>query len=161
MVKTSFQCWGCGGSILGQAAKIPHDSQPKNQHIKQKQYCNWFNKGFKNDPHQSNLLKNKLYSCIINTHNTSSAHTLLCASVYSLVNNTHLIVCWEDYNELKVSSAQNNFWQRVDSMWAISCPHCDSLVSYLSFPLHICQGKGQCFKSLFLYPQHMPWCGML
>ena len=40
------------GLIPGQGAKIPHASQPKNQNIKQKQYCNNFNKDFKNGPHQ-------------------------------------------------------------------------------------------------------------
>ena len=33
--------------IPGQGSKIPHALGPKNQHIKQKQYCNKFNKGFK------------------------------------------------------------------------------------------------------------------
>ena len=36
------------GSIPGWGAKIPHASWPKNQNIKQKQYCNKFNKDFKN-----------------------------------------------------------------------------------------------------------------
>ena len=36
-------CWG---------AKIPHVSGSKNQNIKQKQYCNKFDKDFKNGPHQ-------------------------------------------------------------------------------------------------------------
>ena len=39
------------GSIPGQEAKIPHASWPKNQNIKQKQYCSKFNKHFKNGPH--------------------------------------------------------------------------------------------------------------
>ena len=39
------------GLILCQGAKIPHASQPKNQNIKQKQYCNKFNEDFKNGPH--------------------------------------------------------------------------------------------------------------
>ena len=39
------------GSIPGQGAKTPHASQKKNQNIKQKQYCNKFNKYFKNGPH--------------------------------------------------------------------------------------------------------------
>ena len=38
---------GGAGSIPGRGAKIPHASQPKNQNIKQKQYCNKFNKDFK------------------------------------------------------------------------------------------------------------------
>ena len=40
------------GSIPGEGAKIPHASWPKNQNIKQKQYCNKFNKNFKNGPHK-------------------------------------------------------------------------------------------------------------
>ena len=32
------------GSVSGQGDKILHASQPKNQNIKQKQYCNKFNK---------------------------------------------------------------------------------------------------------------------
>ena len=47
------------GSIPGWGAKIPHASRPKNQNIKQKQYCNKFNKDFENDPHQKNLRKKK------------------------------------------------------------------------------------------------------
>ena len=38
----------------GWRAKIPHASQPKNQNIKQKQYCNKFNEDLKkkkNGPH--------------------------------------------------------------------------------------------------------------
>ena len=35
------------GSIPGQGIKIPHASWSENQNIKQKQYCNKFNKGFK------------------------------------------------------------------------------------------------------------------
>ena len=39
------------GSIPGWGAKNPHTLWPKNQHIKQKQYCNKLNKDFKNGPH--------------------------------------------------------------------------------------------------------------
>ena len=39
------------GPIPGQGTKIPHTLPPKNQNIKQKQYCNKFNKDFKNGPH--------------------------------------------------------------------------------------------------------------
>ena len=38
-------------SIPGQGAKIPLASWPRKQNRKQKQYCNKFNKIFKNDPH--------------------------------------------------------------------------------------------------------------
>ena len=44
--------WSLVGELRSQQA-----SQPKNQNIKQKQYCNTFNKNFKNGPHQNNLLK--------------------------------------------------------------------------------------------------------
>ena len=60
MVKTSPSNAGGAGSIPGQGAKNPHPSWPKNQNIKQKQYCNKFNKNFKNGPHQKNLLKKVL-----------------------------------------------------------------------------------------------------
>jgi len=43
-------------------AKIPHGLWPKNQNIKQKQYCNKFNKDFKNGPRQKRNLK-KILIC--------------------------------------------------------------------------------------------------
>ena len=52
VVKTLPSDAGGAGSIPGQGAKIPHASWPKNQNIKPKQYCNKFNKDFKNGPHQ-------------------------------------------------------------------------------------------------------------
>ena len=51
VVKTLPSNAGGVGSIPGWEAKIPHASGPKNQTIKQKQYCNKFNKDFKNGPH--------------------------------------------------------------------------------------------------------------
>ena len=39
---------GVGGSVPGQRTKIPHALRSKNQNIRQKQYCNAFNKDFKN-----------------------------------------------------------------------------------------------------------------
>ena len=53
-LKTSLSIAGGAGLISGRGAKIPHASWPKNQNIKQKQYCNKFNKDFKNGPHQKN-----------------------------------------------------------------------------------------------------------
>ena len=44
VVKTSFSNAGCVGSIPPQGAKIPQALWPKNQNIKQKQYCNKFSK---------------------------------------------------------------------------------------------------------------------
>ena len=52
MVETVPSSAGGAASIPGQGAKIPHALWPKIQNIKQKQYCNKFNKDFKNDPHQ-------------------------------------------------------------------------------------------------------------
>ena len=40
------------GLIPCQGAKLPRASRPKNQNIKQKQFCNKFNKDFKNGPYQ-------------------------------------------------------------------------------------------------------------
>ena len=57
VVKTSPSNAGAVGSIPGQRAKIPHALWPKNQkNMKQKQYCNKFNKDFKKKgPNQKNL----------------------------------------------------------------------------------------------------------
>ena len=52
VVETSPSNAGGASSIPGWGAKIPHAWRPKNQNIKQKQYCNKFNKDFKNGPHQ-------------------------------------------------------------------------------------------------------------
>ena len=46
VVKTLPSSVGGAGLIPGQGAKIPHALQPKKQNIKQKQYCNRFNKDF-------------------------------------------------------------------------------------------------------------------
>ena len=46
VAKTSPSNAGGVGSILGGGAKISHASCPKDQNIKQKQYCNKFNKDF-------------------------------------------------------------------------------------------------------------------
>ena len=51
VVKTSPCNAEGAGSIPGQGAKIPHASGPKKQNIRSKQYCNKFNKDFKNSPH--------------------------------------------------------------------------------------------------------------
>ena len=48
MIKTLPSNEGGAGSIPGQGAKIPHASGPEKQNIKQKQYCDKFNKDFKN-----------------------------------------------------------------------------------------------------------------
>ena len=47
VVKTSPSNAEGAGLIPGQGAKIPHASLPKNQNIKQKQYCNKLNKDLK------------------------------------------------------------------------------------------------------------------
>ena len=43
--------WVREGSIPGWGAKIPHASWKNPQNIKQKQYCNKFNKDFKKKSH--------------------------------------------------------------------------------------------------------------
>ena len=52
MVGTSPSSAGGVGSTPGQGVKIPHTLGPKNQNTKQRQYCNKFNRDFKNGPHQ-------------------------------------------------------------------------------------------------------------
>ena len=55
VIKISPSNSGGVGSIPGWGVKIPYASQPKNQNIKQKQYCKKkkkkFNKYFLNGPH--------------------------------------------------------------------------------------------------------------
>ena len=57
MVKTLPSNAGGVGSIPAGDAKSPYASWPKDQTIKQKQYCNKFNKDFKNGPHQEKIVK--------------------------------------------------------------------------------------------------------
>lgn len=63
MVKTSSSSTECVGSILSQEAKIPHALRPKSWNIKQKQYCNTFNKDFEKIVHiqkkRNSFLKEK------------------------------------------------------------------------------------------------------
>ena len=59
LVKTSPSNAGGACSIPGRATKIPHALGPKNQNIKQKQYCNKFNEDFKNDTHPPKKKKKK------------------------------------------------------------------------------------------------------
>ena len=47
VVEASPSNAGGAGSIPGRGAKMPHALRPKNQNIKQKRYCNKFNKDFK------------------------------------------------------------------------------------------------------------------
>ena len=68
---------GGAGSIPGRGAKILHASLPKNQNIKQKQYCNKFNKNFKNGPHQKNLKKKKEKNLLYST-----GKSILCNDLY-------------------------------------------------------------------------------
>ena len=61
MVETSPSNSGGMGLIPDRGAKIPHASRPKNQNIKQKQYCNKFNKDFlKKWSTSKKLLKNEI-----------------------------------------------------------------------------------------------------
>ena len=60
VVQTSSSRAAGVGSIPRWEAEIPHASWPKNQNIKQEQYCNKFNKVFKTDPHQNKSWKKKM-----------------------------------------------------------------------------------------------------
>ena len=63
--------------IPGWGAKIPHGSGPKNQNIKQKQYCNKFSKDFENDPHQKNLKKKSHWPIHLSDEALKFKHTHL------------------------------------------------------------------------------------
>ena len=62
MVKTSPSNAGDAGLNPGQGAKFTHALWPKTLDIKQKQYCNKFNKGFTNGPHQKKSFKKETSS---------------------------------------------------------------------------------------------------
>ena len=72
MVKTSPSRARGEGAISGEGAKIPRASWPKNQNIKQNQYCNEFNKDFKNGSHRKNLLRKKTKN-----HELSFLHSVI------------------------------------------------------------------------------------
>ena len=57
VVKTSPS--NAEGLIPGWGGKIPHASRLRNQNIKQKQYCNKFNKDVKNGPCQKKFFKGR------------------------------------------------------------------------------------------------------
>ena len=61
--------------IPGGGAKIPHILGPKNQNIKQKQYCNKFSRDFKNCPHQ------KIFKSIMRTTGWPKYKRLMIPSV--------------------------------------------------------------------------------
>ena len=111
VVKILHSNAGGAGSIPGQGAQIPHDSWPKKQNIKQKQYRNKFNKDFKKKgPHHKISLKNlKNMYCRIHRYRFESViHDLRCEfdpAIKTTVsqfpffkkddnNDTYLRVCW-------------------------------------------------------------------
>ena len=59
VVKTSPSNARGAASIPGWGAEIPHASWLMAKNPKQKQYCNKFNKDFKNGPHQKKIIKKK------------------------------------------------------------------------------------------------------
>ena len=61
VVETLPSSAGGVGWIPGRGSRIPHALWPKNQNIKQKQYCNKFNKDFKNGPRQKKNRKKKYW----------------------------------------------------------------------------------------------------
>ena len=58
MVKTLPSNAGGVVLVLGRRVKILHAWWPKNQHVKERRYCNKFNTGFKKGPHQTIFKKN-------------------------------------------------------------------------------------------------------
>ena len=64
--KTSSSNAGATGLTPGQGVRILHASWPEKQNVIQKQYCNKFNKDFKNSLHKKTFRKNKnnLQTCL-------------------------------------------------------------------------------------------------
>ena len=64
------------GSIPRWGTKIPHALWPKNQNIKQRQYCNKLNEDFKNGLHHKKKKRNKVdHSLTPYTHTHTHTHT--------------------------------------------------------------------------------------
>ena len=102
MVNTLPSNAGGAGSIPGQGAKIPHALRPKNQNIKQKQYCNKFNKD----------LKKKKKECLFQRlQGRNIIFMLICFMCFgkyrSLYQKKKKRVVW------KVSIFQEPLWQRM------------------------------------------------
>ena len=57
MVRASPSNAGGASSVTGEGARILHASWSKNQNLKQKQYCNKFNKDFENGLYEKKNLK--------------------------------------------------------------------------------------------------------
>ena len=74
VVKSSPSSAEGTGSIPGWRAKTVHTSGPKNQNIKQKQYCKKFHKDFKNGPHLKSFKKKKKKPI----HSVSTMFPVLC-----------------------------------------------------------------------------------
>ena len=70
---------GSEGSIPGQGAKILHAQWPKKQNMKQKKYCNKFNKDFEIGQHQKKILKKK------NVNDSKSVLSLMTLNILSFV----------------------------------------------------------------------------
>ena len=66
------------GSIPGQGAQIPHTTWPINKNIKQKEYCNKFNKDFKMVHIKKNLKKekNESQNNHVERRQTKKVHTI-------------------------------------------------------------------------------------
>ena len=82
MVETSPSNTGDVGSVSGQGTEIPPALQPKNQNVRQRQYCNEFSKDFKNGPHQKILILEKTTNIEPQgqgvTHGGRSVHAACC-----------------------------------------------------------------------------------
>ena len=122
----AFQCRGC--EFVPWGAKIPHDSLPKNQ--KMKQYCNKFNKDFKNGPH----LRNSNYY----------RRTYYCHSLFSvfLLFVPHLLpyclpLCLVDF-----------FFFCSDIFWF---PSCFLLLTFCRCFLCVCHGIAEHTKVITIY----------
>ena len=108
VVKTSPPNAGDTGLIPGRGAKIPHALWPRNQNIKQKRYCDKFNKDLK---------KKKETDILIYIGRRKGCKQLL----YLLgEQNTFLHIQYKNTERVSTSYARN--WQGKDLLiWDMSC----------------------------------------
>ena len=79
------------GSIHGQGARIPHALWQKKQNVKGKQYCNEFNKDFKNGPH----FKKRIETCLLKVHAPASEPSCLSKDASNLTDWVIFNICAE------------------------------------------------------------------
>ena len=136
MVKTSP--FNAGDEhLIPQGVRIPHASSPKNQNIKQEQYCNQFTKDFKNGPPKKKKLKNIFWTFKSYEHSCTSWVYVFCLG--------HIPGCIAgSYNSMFKFWGTGQWFFKVAAPFSIPTSSAPSshhseceVVSHCSFDVHV------------------------